>query len=317
MMAACACRLVRGAVMEFRLLGHVEVWAADRRLELGPPQRRAVLAALAVHAGRPLPRDTLVSRVWPAPECVPDGAVQALHSHLSHIRGTLESAAARPVLVRQPAGYVLEVDPEQVDLHRFRRLALAARDRQRPDDERARMLREALGLWRGEPLADLPGKWAAGMRDSWNPQRLDATVAWAQAVLRLGRPDEVISPVRELVAGDPLDERLIGILMRALAAAGRNNEALECYATSRSRVNEELGAEPGPQLQMLHLAILRGELPAAGAAPISAPVPAQLPPDVRGFTGRDNQLDELDRLLNGAGDQPTAVVISAIAGTAG
>src|SRR6266516_3173177 len=129
MMAACACRLVRGAVMEFRLLGHVEVWAADRRLELGPPQRRAVLAALAVHAGRPLPRDTLVSRVWPAPECVPDGAVQALHSHLSHIRGTLESAAARPVLVRQPAGYVLEVDPEQVDLHRFRRLPLDVDDR--------------------------------------------------------------------------------------------------------------------------------------------------------------------------------------------
>src|SRR5215467_12911191 len=165
------------------------------------------------------------------------------------------------------------------------------------------------------------------MRDSWEEERLDAAMAWAQAKLRIGRPDEVIGPVRELVANHPLKERLIGVLMRALAAAGRDAEALECYAIARSRLVEALGAEPGRELQGVHLAILKGERPAvpkgegpvAGSASRSAPlpVPAQLPPDVRGFTGRHDELGELDRLFIEAGDQSTAVVISAVAGTAG
>src|SRR5215467_8197609 len=319
---------VRGAVVEFRLLGPVEVWAPDRCLEMGPPQQRAVLAALAVDAGRPVFRDTLIDRIWSGR--VPEGAASALYAHINRIRRVLaaEAVGEEPVrLARRSGGYMLEVDPHEVDLHRFRRLALAARDRQRPDDERARLLREALDLWRGEPLAGLPGEWPARMRDSWEEERLDAAVAWAQAELRMGRPDEVIGPVRELVAGHPLRERLIGVLMQALAAAGRDAEALECYAIARSRLVEALGAEPGRELQGVHLAILKGERPAvpkgegpvAGSASRSAPlpVPAQLPPDVRGFTGRHDELGELDRLFIEAGDQSTAVVISAVAGTAG
>ncbi len=306
--------------MEFRLLGPVEVWAADGCLEMGPPQQRAVLAALAVDAGRPVFRGTLIDRVWS--ERAPEGAASALYAHINRIRRVLAAAAAgeEPVrLARRSGGYVLEVDPEEVDLHRFRQLALAARDRQRPDDEQARLLREALDLWRGEPLADLPGEWPARMRDSWEEERLDAAVAWAQAELRMGRPDEVIGPVRELVAGQPLKERPIGVLMQALAAAGRGAEALECYAMARSRLVEALGAEPGRELQRVHLAILKGEGPVPGSASRLAPlpVPAQLPSDVHGFTGRHDELDELDRLLIEAGDKATAVVISAVAGTAG
>ena len=126
---------------------------------------------------------------------------------------------------------------------------------------------------------------------------------------------------------EPLKERPIGVLMQALAAAGRGAEALECYAIARSRLSEALGAEPGQELQSVHLAILKGERPAApkgeGPVPGSAsrsaplPVPAQLPSDVHGFTGRNDELDELDRLLIKEGDQSTAVVISAVAGTAG
>jgi tetratricopeptide (TPR) repeat protein/DNA-binding SARP family transcriptional activator len=315
-------------VVEFRLLGPVEVWAAGGCLEMGPPQQRAVLAALAVDAGRPVFRGTLLDRIWSGR--APEGAASALYAHINRIRRLLAAGAAggEPVrLARRSGGYVLEVDPEDVDLHRFRQLALAARDRQRPDDERARLLREALDLWRGEPLADLPGEWPARMRHSWEEERLDAAVAWAQAELRMGRPDEVIGPVRELVAGQPLKERPIGVLMQALAAAGRGAEALECYAIARSRLREALGAEPGQELQSVHLAILKGERPAApkgeGPVPGSAsrsaplPVPAQLPSDVHGFTGRNDELDELDRLLIKEGDQSTAVVISAVAGTAG
>jgi tetratricopeptide (TPR) repeat protein len=315
-------------VVEFRLLGPVEAWAAGGCLEMGPPQQRAVLAALAVDAGRPVFRGTLIDRIWSGR--APHGAASALYAHVNRIRRLLAAGAAgeEPVrLARRSGGYVLEVDPEDVDLHRFRQLALAARDRQRPDDERARLLREALDLWRGEPLADLPGEWPAWMRHSWEEERLDAAVAWAQAELRMGRPDEVIGPARELVAGQPLKERPIGVLMQALAAAGRGAEALECYAIARSRLREALGAEPGRELQSVHLAILKGERPAApkgegpvpgsesGSAPL--PVPAQLPSDVHGFTGRNDELDELDRLLIKEGDQSTAVVISAVAGTAG
>jgi tetratricopeptide (TPR) repeat protein len=131
----------------------------------------------------------------------------------------------------------------------------------------------------------------------------------------MGRPDEVIGPARELVDRHPLSERPVGVLMQALAAAGRDAEALECYAVARSRLVEALGAEPGRELQAVHLAILKGERPAFRPAP--QPVPAQLPPDVRGFTGRHDELDELDRLLVDTDDQSTAVVISAVAGTAG
>jgi DNA-binding SARP family transcriptional activator/tetratricopeptide (TPR) repeat protein len=315
-------------VVEFRLLGPVEVWSAGRCLEMGPPQQRAVLAALAVDAGRPVFRGALIDRIWSGR--APEGVAPALYAHINRIRRVLAAEAAdeEPVrLARRSGGYVLEVDPAEVDLLRFRQLALAARGRQRPDEERARLLRGALDLWRGEPLADLPGEWPARMRDSWEEERLDAAVAWAQAELRMGRPDEVIGPVRELVAGHPLKERPIGVLMQALAAAGRDAEALECYAIARSRLIEALGTEPGRELRGVHLTILKGQRPAAtereGPVPGSAsrsaplPVPAQLPPDVHGFTGRHGELHELDRLLLEAGDKSTAVVISAVAGTAG
>lgn len=311
-------------------MGPVEVWAAYGRLDTGPPQQRAVLAALAVDVGKPVFRATLVDRIWSGHP--PDGAASALYAHINRIRRVLASAAegagAEPVrLARRSGGYVLQVNPERVDLHRFRRLVLAAHDRQRSDEERVRLLREALDLWRGEPLADLPGEWPARMRGTWQDDRLDAAVAWAEAELRLGRHDEVIGQMRELVAAHPLKDRPVGVLMQALAAAGRDAEALECYATARTRLIEALGAEPGRELQAVHLAILKGERPpaATGRRPVpdstsvSAPmvVPAQLPSDVQGFTGRNDELDELDRLLVEAGGQSTAVVISAVAGTAG
>src|SRR5260221_2345506 len=169
-------------------------------------------------------------------------------------------------------------------------MGLGARDRAGAGEEGGRVVRKGLDLWRGEPLADLPGEWPARMRDSWDEVRLDAEVAWAEAEVRMGRPDEVIGPVRELVAGHPLAERPIGVLMQALAAAGRDAEALECYVIARSRLVEALGAEPGRELQGVHLAILKGERPAApnGEGPVaglasrsaSLPGPAQLPSDV-------------------------------------
>jgi tetratricopeptide (TPR) repeat protein/DNA-binding SARP family transcriptional activator len=307
-------------VVEFRLLGPVEVWAAGARLEMGPPQQRLVLAALAVDVGKPVFQGTLMDRVWG--EHIPNKPSESLQAHVSKIRRALASAlppGEEPPVRRdrQSRGYLLEVDPEDVDLHRFRRLTVAARDR--PDDERVRLLRAALELWRGKPLADFSGQWAVRMRTSWEGERLQATIAWARDEVRLGQPHEVLGPLRELVADHPLEERPVAILMRALTAAGLKAEALDCYEAAQSRLDAELSSKPGADLRETYYAIARGDILDQGSAPSSAPrlVPAQLPPDAPGFTGRTDELGELNRLLGRVGDQPPAAGICAVVGTAG
>jgi DNA-binding SARP family transcriptional activator/tetratricopeptide (TPR) repeat protein len=312
--------------VEIRLLGVVEVWNRDRRLpDLGTPQQRAVLAALAVDAGRPVMLQTLIDRIWD--QAPPAGARPALYAHISRLRKILNQAGTVPQTgpVRQAGGYALRIDPDSVDLHRFHRLTTAARHSERLLAEQARLLNEALGLWRGPPLADLPGEWAARMREDWNQQRLDATVAWARAELRLGHHEEVIGPVRKLLTEHPLTEPLTAILMRALVAAGRDSEALDRYSLTRSRLGDELGSDPGRELRALHAAILRGEPVPSGKNTSSAepasmrqPVPRQLPTHTPRFAGREDELAELATLLEkSTQDGVATVVITAINGTAG
>ncbi|VVJ19565.1 Transcriptional regulator [Amycolatopsis camponoti] len=312
--------------MEIRLLGVVEVWDRDKRLpDLGTPQQRTVLAALAVDAGRPVMLQTLINRIWD--QAPPAAARPALYAHVSRLRSALSQAETVPrgEPVRQAGGYALDIDPDSVDLHRFHRLTTAARHPGCPVAEQADLLDEALGLWRGPPLADLPGEWAARMREDWNQQRLDATVAWARAELRLGHHDKVIGPVRKLLIEHPLTEPLTAILMRALVAAGRDSEALDRYSLTRSRLGDELGSDPGPELRALNAAILRGEPLSSGKsasipvpAPVRPPVPRQLPARTPRFAGRANELAELETLVDKSSQDGVAtVVITAINGTAG
>ena len=316
-------------MVEFRLLGPVEAWAAQRRLEIGPPQHRLVLAALLVDAGRVVTTETLVDRVWG--DRPPMGARRSLHAIVSRLRQVLRQAdltgSRSPDVVYRSGGYLLDIDGGGVDWHRFLDLLDAAR-REPSDLDRARLLRQALDLWRGTPLAGLPGDWAARTRENWGPRRLDAAVSWAEAELGAGRSGEVIGPVRELVDEYPLAEPLMAVLMRALVAASRPAEALDRYAAARARLVGELGAEPGSELQALHQAILRGQLrPAAeGHAPtVEPPVDttaravalAQLPSDVRGFAGRADELARLDAVLDGAATGSRSLVIAAVTGTAG
>ncbi|RSM36788.1 hypothetical protein DMA12_39000 [Amycolatopsis balhimycina DSM 5908] len=304
-MSVLARRVGGGEVVEIRLLGVVEVWDCDRRLpDLGTPQQRAVVAALAVDAGRPVMLHTLIDRIWD--QASPAGAKPALYAHISRLRKALDQAEtvrqAGPV--RQAGGYALDIDPDSVDLHRFHRLTTAARHSERLVAEQAGLLNEALGLWRGPPLAGLPGEWAARMREDWNQQRLDATVAWARAELRLGHHDEVIGPVRQLLTEHPLTEPLTAILMRALVAAGRDSEALDRYSLTRSRLGDELGSDPGPELRALHEAILRGEQPLPSPDLVVTPggrppaTRAQFPPDLHSVTGHDHEPRHLEGLTD-------------------
>ncbi|MBK3639915.1 BTAD domain-containing putative transcriptional regulator [Streptomyces sp. MBT33] len=317
-------------MVRLRLLGPVELAVGDVTVDIGPPQRRTVLAALAVDTGRPVGVDVLVGRVWGTDP--PEGARRSLYAHITRIRHACDrmSGTSREAvrLTRRSDGYVLQADRQQVDVHRFRQLIDRARDARVPDGERAALLGEALGLWRGEPLSGLDGPWAEQMRQAWRREQVDATIEWARVQARLGAAAATIGPLSSLLDDFPLVEPLAEALMRALHDSGRDAEALQCYASMRHRLADELGTDPGSALRETHQAILRGNLspsappqqPAPAPPPPPKPrqgtVPAQLPVAVSGFTGRREELAELDALLESA-QPPAPVVISAVSGTAG
>ncbi|RSM68222.1 hypothetical protein DMB66_13655 [Actinoplanes sp. ATCC 53533] len=194
----------------------------------------------------------------------------------------------------------------------------------RTDSERAGWLREAIALWHGQPLGGLPGDWAARTRETWRQHHLDASVAWGRAELRRGDPDAVIGAFTALADENPFEEPVAAVLLRALHSAGRSAGALERYATIRRRLGDDLGTEPGPELQQVHQAILCGDpdpvpRPATPAAVVrTRGVPAQLPADVGAFTGREREQLVLDAVVTRqAAGSSTSMPIVAISGTAG
>jgi DNA-binding SARP family transcriptional activator/tetratricopeptide (TPR) repeat protein len=313
--------------VDLRVLGSVQVLAAGSDMDTGRPKQRAVLAVLAVNAGRLVSAELLLSRVWG--EDAPAGARRSLHTYVTRVRRVLDQAAAAdaaaggadpPAKVTfRAGGYLLQIDPTCVDLHRFRGLMRQSRDPACDGPRRLAALRAAVDLWRDEPLAGVPGPWAAGSREVWQLEYRDSVIAWAREEIRDGDPGAVIGRVAELIEEHPLAEPLAAALMRALYAAGSRTEALERYTATRARLVDELGAEPGPELRALHRAVLRGEpLPdapgsVAPPAPSTRIAPAQLPADVPGFTGRATELAQLDSALATEGG-PATVVVSGMAG---
>lgn len=258
---------------EFRLLGPLEVRVAGRAVEPGPPQRRALLAFLLAEVGRPVPVDTLIDRLWG--ESPPAEARASLYSHIARIRRLLAVRPGTPApedgdlttpprVLRRADGYLLDVAPDLVDLHRFRHLVEQARGAARTQGGRALALRQACALWRGEPMGGLPGPWVTRARESWKQEYIAALVAWADCELEAGNYAAVVGRLPDLVAEHPLVEPLTAALMRALHIGGRGPEALACFAALRERLVEELGTDPGTEVRQLHQAILRGEDAAPG-----------------------------------------------------
>jgi DNA-binding SARP family transcriptional activator/tetratricopeptide (TPR) repeat protein len=292
-----------------RLLGPMELRVDGQGLPLGPARQRTVLAALAVDAGRPVPVETLIGRVWD--DDPPDQVRTVLYSYVTRLRRVLRPAGERAALNRNGGGYVLDVDPEAVDLLRFSRMVRAATRAAEFDLELAE---EAFELWQGPALADLSGEWVGRIRNLLEQQRLDAMLGWARAHSAAGRSGLVIDDLRALVAQHPLVEPLAAAFIDALHREGRSAEALDCYANVRRHLVEQLGTEPGTELRELHQAILRddGPRPAAATSSRRAPTTA-LPADTGAFTGRAKEIEQITATASSG----AVLVIHAIAGMPG
>ena len=297
------------AALEFRLLGEIGAWHGGLPVELGPAQRRAVLAALLADAGYVVPVETLLDRVWGEDQT--PGSRGSLYAHLSRLRrsladlGTSSLPAGREItLERDTCGYRLRVPPDLVDLHRFRELVRTARhDPELDDAARAATLAQAVALW-GEPLAGMPGPWAEVTRTTVEREYLDAVLAWGRLALQLGQTEAVLTALAPLATRHPALEPLVELRMAALAAMGRRAEAIACYHDLRERLASTLGTDPSPELIALHDVLRHGR---------RADPPTQLPGPVTAFTGRQRELIELDTLL----DARTGSAVLLVSGTAG
>ncbi len=241
--------------MDFRILGPLEVSVDGEPLALGGPKQRALLAILLLHAGRVVSTDRLIEALWAEePPTAADHAVRVIVSRLRKALGASDS-----VLRTRRPGYVLCVEPGELDLHRFQRLLTDGR-RARADDDAeraAQALRAAEGLWRGRPLADLEFEaFARTDVERLAELQLVAIEERIDAELALGRDAELVAELGQRTSEHPWRERLHAQLMLALYRSGRQAEALEAFARVREAFVEQLGIEPGAELAALHQAIL-------------------------------------------------------------
>jgi YVTN family beta-propeller protein len=245
------------AGIEYRLLGRIEAGVNGHVLDIGGRKQRTLLAILVLSANKPVSRDVLVDRLWG--QHPPAGAQHTLEVYVCRLRKTLEPAAGCQVVLTRPGAYLLRTTGEQIDLRRFERLA---RDGRRAlaanaPGRAAADLREALALWRGEPLADISHEHFAQLEiGRLEELRACATEDRIEADIALGHHEDVVSELGALVAAHPLRERLYELLMIALYRCGRQAEALAVYHSARSVLVQELGIEPSPGLKRVERAIL-------------------------------------------------------------
>ena len=242
--------------MEFRLLGPLEVCQDGEQLALGGPKQRAILAILLLHANAVVPRGRLLADVWG--ERTP-GSEHSLDVHLSRLRKILASGDEGNVLIRRGGGYLLRVEAGSLDLARFEQ-HIDAGERALAEGhpaEAAKLLDEGLGLWRGEPLAEIPdAPFVRAETSRLSERRLVALQARIDADLALGREARVAGELESLVDANPFRERFRAQLMLALYRAGRQGEALAVYAKTRALLIDELGIEPEEELRELQRRIL-------------------------------------------------------------
>jgi DNA-binding SARP family transcriptional activator len=301
--------------MEFGLLGTLEVRTGEGLVRLPMRKQRALLALLLLNANRVVGRERLIDGLWG--EEPPKRAVKAIQVYVSELRKLLP----REMLLTRPPGYLVVVDEEAVDLMRFQRLVAEARES--PPGEAAVLLRDALGLWRGPPLAEFQGEpFAAVEAARLEELRLAAVEERIEADLALGRQGELVGELEALIADCPVRERLRGQLMLALYRSGRQTEALEAYRDAWAAL-DEFGVEPGVPLRQLERQILaqdpsldlrEGDQATAPDRRVVLPGPL-VPESPFPFVGRTGELATLRALLEQArGGEGSLALLGAEAG---
>ncbi|MFE2214669.1 tetratricopeptide repeat protein [Streptomyces canus] len=319
-------------LLRFEVLGPLRAWRGPVRLELGPVKRQAVLAALLLSEGAVISHERLLDAVWGTQP--PAGGPKVLPTHVNSLRRALDPKGAPPAesVIRSGKGwYRFVVEGVLLDTAELAERSRAALRTGAAGDltTAAEQMASALGLFRGEPLANLPGPFARAERERLTERRRTLRLERLKCLVQLGRfgdaLDELGGPSAFSVA-DRYDESLTALRIRALYGSGRQAEALTAYEELRIRLRDELGADPGEELRRLHEALLRQDdafllpPPPLPPAPREGKVPAELPHDAAGFAGRTGELALLHALLppeQDRRDPANTVVISAIGGAAG
>ncbi|MEU6848025.1 transcriptional regulator [Streptomyces sp. NPDC046716] len=318
--------------LRFSLLGPVSAWRAEEELPLGPRQQRLILAALLAAAGRTVSVTELVDLLWEGDP--PASAVNSIHRYVGALRRLLEpglpARSSGQWLVRQAGRYLLRVDAGGLDLLSFRDLVGQARVATAGGDLSAAVDRylEALGLWQGRCAEDLGA--VVAMHPAFTTvdrEYIQAVSEAATAALGCGRAGAVLPFVREAADRCPLDETLQASLGLVLAADGKQAEAIMRFRDFRTRLVDELGVEPGPEMRAAQERVLRGSpvsrtaVSVISAAPVPRPldrapliVPAQLPPDLPCFTGREQALEQARAAMHRAGDGLRILAIDGLPG---
>ncbi|MEU6797591.1 BTAD domain-containing putative transcriptional regulator, partial [Nonomuraea wenchangensis] len=297
----------------FGVLGPLLVRGAGQALRVAGRKPRLLLASLLLEANQIVGSDALIEVLWPAR--APSSAVANLRTYVSALRGPVAAAGGR--IVTHPSGYAVELAAGQLDMLLFEELVERARAAGRAG-EAAGHLRDALALWRGTPLSDLPGSplWDGRLR-ALVQARLAAAEELAEAKLAREEYAAAVDDLRALIGEHPYREDLWQRLIVALHRGGRRAEALHAYTEIRRQLVDDLGIEPGPDLRDAHAAVLADEEP--GRLGYRPPVPHQLPADVPDFTGRAADVTTLTRLLSEPASVPPAgpPVVAVVTGPPG
>lgn len=303
-------------LVEFGVLGPITVWSDGQQIAVGGPRQRCVLGALLVHLGREVTVDQLIGYLWANDP--PRTARSVIQVQISHLRRILAGSISTT-----PGGYTLVVDPDSVDLHRFRRLRDEAA-KARPE-EGLELLEQALGCWRGVPFSGIGSEHldysvvAPLVEERWS-----AVLSWATCALELGHNRGVVTRLTPLVSEEPFRERLHYLFITALWRDNERARALAEYEEFRSRLANELGVDPGPELVSLHTRILQedlskdpGRVPGGGSS--TSPefrylVRNDLPRDLPDFIGRQESLRDLKEAAFGDDDRAKVCVITGSGG---